>query len=122
MRDFVDTAKATLLYGIGVAFAFAVLFVLFVAFLMVAPTYRTAHGSELAAEHTLTWSVAVPQRNGTAIGTVPETVKFKSDGECKAFGRDMALRMQDWVRGRLNADWHVPVAIGFSCELDGVGG
>lgn len=58
-------------------------------------------------------------QQGPIQGTIPEKQTFKSEAECKAWGETMAPRVQDWIRGRVSADWDQDVLVKFNCQLGG---
>jgi len=69
--------------------------------------------------YVLVWAVVTIGPQGPVGGDIPETTKFQSEAACNEFGRDMTPRLQDWVRGRLTADWDHPVRVDFRCAPDG---
>lgn len=67
----------------------------------------------------LVWAVAFMLQGQQTVVPVSENAKFKDVATCEIFGAAMTPRMEDWVRGRLQADWDYPVAIKFQCSADG---
>ncbi|HWV44109.1 hypothetical protein [Pseudorhodoplanes sp.] len=67
----------------------------------------------------LLWAIAVMTAQGPMQGTIPESTTFKDRAACEAFGAEMTPRLQDWARGRLNADWNIEVRSAFRCEPAG---
>lgn len=67
----------------------------------------------------LAWLVATVTAQGPQIGNVPESTRFPTETTCTEFGKAMSSRLADWVRGSLRAEWSIPVAVHFECELDG---
>lgn len=67
----------------------------------------------------LLWIVAFVAQGAHNIVPVNEDTKFKDQATCEIFGAAMSPRMEDWVRGRLSADWDFNVAIKFSCSPEG---
>lgn len=64
----------------------------------------------------LVWMVETTNERGHIRAEVPETQPFASSAACQAFGEEMTPRMQDWVRGRLGAEWNHTVQIAFRCH------
>ena len=65
------------------------------------------------------FAVAFLSQSGAQYGHVAEPTKFQTNEECMTFGREMTPRVADWVRGRIEAEWDVPVSVHFACEVDG---
>jgi hypothetical protein len=86
-------------------------------FLLADYAVRRALTEEVA--HSLSWSAAVAVHGRIQSGRLPEATKFKDDAECQAFGKQMAPRLADWVRGMFQLDWRAPIAVGFECRIAG---
>ena len=65
------------------------------------------------------FAVAFIGPQGPAFGSVEEDKTFKTHDECMAFGALMTPRVADWVRGRIELEWDVPVSVHFACEPNG---
>lgn len=70
-------------------------------------------------KYALIWAVLTIGPQGPVGGNIPENIKFDTQAACEEFGQKMTLRMQDWVRGVLKADWDHPVRVEFKCEAPG---
>lgn len=69
--------------------------------------------------HTLSWRAAVQVHGKIQSGDLPESTKFSDETECIAFGKQMAPRVADWVRGMFQLNWGAPVAVRFECKPSG---
>lgn len=67
----------------------------------------------------LLWAIAIMTAQGPMQATIPETTTFKDKAACERFGVEMTPRLQDWARGRINADWNIPAQSAFRCEMAG---
>ena len=92
---------------------------LIVALLVLAPSAATTKNKDHAPWR-LIWFAVTPTSQGPVGLKTPEATPFGTESDCVAFGRSMAPRMQDWVRGLARADWDHDVRVAFECELVGV--
>ncbi len=67
----------------------------------------------------LIWAVVVLTSTGPMPGKMQDETKFQSVEACRNFAGEHQARMEDVVRGMLNAAWVTPVEIAWKCEAEG---
>lgn len=64
----------------------------------------------------LIWFALLMTAQGPQILPLVDETKFENAEKCDAFGKLMAPRMADFVRGKIDAPWALEIPIGFRCE------
>ena len=57
---------------------------------------------------------------GAVLHAVKERPLFQTEQECVAYGETMTPKVENWIRGRLGADWDHPVVVTFQCLPNGI--
>ena len=82
-------------------------------------SFPAAQAEPNTARYELTWFFATMKRGGPVATRAPERTPFGTEADCAAFGMKMSVRMEDWVRGLVRADWDHPVGVKFACSPAG---
>lgn len=64
----------------------------------------------------LIWFIVTIGPQGPINGQIQDELRFDTPAQCQEYAERMSPRVEDWVRGALNAPWSHPVAVNSKCD------